>query len=157
VDDSAVGVVIEREPLKKEKDASELKEKPEVRCDPPLFRHNAILTPSQKEKRRKVFGREKKGKEVEVAIKTAKQTPEEEAPKHTESATAAPVQTNVVHIPPPTTQISSSDNGNDNGVAGSSGLVNIDKSPPVLSPRLDPDGESAPSVFPPYFCELPGD
>jgi len=35
VDVSAAGVVIEREPLKKEKDARELKEKPEARCDPP--------------------------------------------------------------------------------------------------------------------------
>ena len=91
--------MIEREPLKKdareskEKDTTGLKEtdvmgfkgkgaeglgeKPEVCCDPSLFRQNAILTPLEKGEGLKGFGRLKKGKETEQAIKTGK---DEKAP-----------------------------------------------------------------------------
>ena len=76
-------------------------------------------------------------------------------PKPTESATTAPVQTNVIYVPPPVAQKSPSGNGNNNDMAGSSGLVNIKKPPP--SPILDPDGETAPSVFLSHIYESPRD
>ena len=131
-----------RERLKKEKEARELKEKLEVRRDPPLLRQNVILTPPQKEKRRKELEREKKEKEAEEAAKKAKETSKEEAPKPTESATAVPVQAKVIPVPPPPTQESSSDSGNDNDenvppATSSTGWVNVDESspPPTPSPE----------------------
>ena len=103
---STAGIMIERELLKnrdaresqekdatglketdvmgfKGKDAEGLEEKPEVCCDPPLFRHNAVLTPSEKGKGRKGVGRWNRGKEIEQAIKTGKneKVPKPETPQ----------------------------------------------------------------------------
>ena len=107
---STAGIMIEREPLKKKdikeskeedakgsketdtigfkgKDAEGPEEKPEVCCDPSLFRHKVILTPSEKGKGRMGFGRWNKGKETEQAIKTVKdekaQNPENPPPVST--------------------------------------------------------------------------
>ena len=59
-------VVSEREPRehpKRETEDGELG-KLEVRCDPHLSRWNMILTPSQKEKKRKELEREEEGSNV---------------------------------------------------------------------------------------------
>ena len=53
----------ELERKKEEKGAREFKEKPEVGCDPCLFRQDIILTPSQK-KRRNEFKREEEEKKA---------------------------------------------------------------------------------------------
>ena len=71
----------------KGKDAEGLEEKPEVCCDPSLFRKKAILISSEKGKGLKGFGRWNKGKETEQAIKTGKdekaQNPENPPPVST--------------------------------------------------------------------------
>jgi hypothetical protein len=154
--------------IPKKEEARELKEKLEVCCDSPPFRQKAVLTPSRKGKWGKQFKREKKGKKAEKAMKA----PKEDAPKCTEIATAAPVRTESICIPFPTTQGSSSGGGNvDNDenippMDGSSGWINAHKLPSfstlssiemLHSPgRLVPDGKTTSSEFPPYFDELPG-
>ena len=128
-----------RERLKKEKEARELKEKLEVRCDPSFFRRTVILTPLQKEKRRKEIEREKKEKEAEEAAKKEKETSKEDAPKPIGSTTTTPVQAKVIPIPPPASQDASSDEGDDNDenvppVAGSTCWVNVDESSSPSTP-----------------------
>ena len=106
---------------------------------------NAVQTPSQGEKRREEPECGEKEKEVKDA---AKEALDGEVPKPTERAIVLPVRTGDILSPPPPTQGPSPDE-NVPPVAGPSGRVTIDKSPPLptLSPaemfhsagRLDPD------------------
>ena len=91
---STAGIMVEYEPLKrrdtkgseekdteskgtgvigfKGKDAGGLGGKPQVCCDPPLFRHNVTLTPLEKGKGRKGVGHWNQGKETEQVMKAPK-------------------------------------------------------------------------------------
>ena len=118
----------------------------EVCCDSPLFRRNAILTPSEKERGRKDFGRENRGKETEQAIKMGK---DGEAMKPAESTTKAPARTKFIHDSPPAILETLPDTRNNNDVAGTSGSVDNPNKPPlsIPSPGLDLDENTTPSMF----------
>lgn len=161
---STAGAVAEREPLRKGGDTKGFKEdvggfkgkdtgglngKPEVCCDPPLLRNNAVLTPSEKERGRGDVGRENKGKGTEHAVKKGKG---EDPLKPAENTTTAPARTKVTHNPAPATREAPSDTRNNNAAGSSGSLDNLNKPPTALSPGSGPDEDTASSTFPRSFA-----